>query len=197
MAIQLSPAAEARIEDIKKKYPGQRSAVMPALYVAQEELGYTTEEAILWVAEKLSMPPVHVREVATFYTMYYKKPVGTYHFQLCRTLSCALCGSAKLAEQLKNRLGVKAHEVSADGLFSFEEVECLGSCGTAPLCQVNDTFFENLTEEKLDTLIARIKEERPDLRYSTIRDALGGGLKGCPPSQIAGDECSSCTKNSR
>lgn len=176
--------AEARIQTVKSQYPDAKSAIMPALYIAQEIWGHISDDAVQWVAEKIGIAPVHVMEVATFYTMYYKKPVGKYHFQICRTLSCALCGAKKLSEYLYNRFKVLPGDVSADGMWSFEEVECLGSCGTAPMCEINDVYFENLTVEKLEAIIRRIEAEKPDLRYSAIRDELGGGLKGFPKSEV-------------
>ncbi len=182
--VALSDAAEKRASEIIPLYPQSRSAIMPLLYIAQDELGYISQEAVQWVADKLSIAPMQVWEVATFYTMYYKKPVGKYHFQVCRTLPCALRGAKMVSEFLHKRFGLKPGEVSADGLWSFEEVECLGSCGTAPMCQINDQFFENLTESKLNTIIERIEKERPDLRFSTVRDELGAGLSGCPKSEI-------------
>lgn len=182
--VVLSEAAEKRAFEIIPRYPQSRSAIMPLLYIAQDELGYISQEAVQWVADKLSIAPVQVWEVATFYTMYYKKPVGKYHFQVCRTLPCALRGAKMVSEFLHKKFGLKPGEVSPDGLWSFEEVECLGSCGTAPMCQINDVFFENLTESKLETIIERIDKERPDLRFSTVRDELGAGLSGCPKSEI-------------
>ncbi len=184
MANKLSEKAEQRVEELKKLYPDAKSAVMPALYIAQEELGSITGEAIEWVSERVGIPPVHVMEVATFYTMYYRKPVGKYHFQVCRTLSCALCGAKKITEQLKSRFGINPGEVSSDGMWSYEEVECLGSCGTAPMCEINDHYFENLTPEKVDKIIDRLKTEKPDLRYSEKEQRLGDGLKGHPKSEV-------------
>ena len=157
---------------------------MVALYIAQEELGHITKDAIEWVADRVGIAPVHVEEVATFYTMYYKKPVGKYHVQVCRTLSCALCGSKKLTEFLRDKFKLRSGEISADGMWSFEEVECLGSCGTAPMCEINDHYFENLTPEKLGALLERIEKEKPDLRFSAVNDKLGEGLKGCPKSEV-------------
>jgi NADH-quinone oxidoreductase subunit E len=181
---KLSDGAEARAQEFIARYPQTRSAVMPLLYLAQEELGFINQQAVEWVAQKISLPPVQVWEVATFYTMYYKKPVGRYHIQVCRTLPCALRGAKKISQFVHERLGLQPGEVSADGMWSFEEVECLGSCGTAPMCQINDHFFENLTEEKLDQLLTRIQTEQPDLRLSTVKDDMGTGLSGCPKSQI-------------
>lgn len=181
---KLSDAAEKRVVEAKALYPDAKSAVMTALYIAQEELGTINDQAINWVADRIGMAPVHVMEVATFYTMYYKKPVGKYHVQVCRTLSCALCGSKKITEHLHKRLGLLPGEVSADGKWSYEEVECLGSCGTAPMCEINDCFFENLTPEKLEVILKRIEAESPDLRFSAVKDKLGDGLKGHTKSEI-------------
>lgn len=179
----ISKQAEEKLAEIVKRYPSSKSAVMPALYMAQEELGWVNDQAVEWVADQLKLAPAHVFEVATFYTMYYKKPVGKYHIQICRTLSCMVCGAKKITEHLKQRLGTKAGEITADGIWSWEEVECLGSCGSAPMVEINDVYFENLTPEKLDTLMDRIVKENPDLRYSTVREALGGGLADRPRSE--------------
>lgn len=184
MTHTFSAKAEQRVEEIKKLYPSAKSAVMPALYIAQEEIGYINDAAIEWVSARVGIAPVHVREVATFYTMYYRKPVGKYHVQVCRTLACALCGGRKLTEHLKSRFKVGPNEVTPDGMWSYEEVECLGSCGTGPLCEINDCYFENLTVEKLDKLLTRIENEKPDLRLSTLNDSLGAGLKDHPKSEI-------------
>jgi NADH-quinone oxidoreductase E subunit len=181
---KLSEKAEKKLDELITRYPSRRSAVMPALYIAQEELGYLTKEAIEWVAERIGLPPVQVREVATFYTMYYKKPVGRYHVQICHTLSCALCGSQELTKRFQERFKLQPGEISSDGQWSFEEVECLGSCGSAPMCEINDTYFENLTVEKFNQVLDRIEREKPDLRYSTIEDKLGDGLKGLPKSEV-------------
>ena len=143
--VVLSDAAEKRAKEIIPLYPQSRSAIMPLLYIAQDELSYISQAAVEWVADKLGLPPVQVWEVATFYTMYYKKPVGKYHFQVCRTLPCALRGAKMVSDYLREKFNLNPGEVSADGMWSFEEVECLGSCGTAPMCQINDVFFENLS----------------------------------------------------
>lgn len=182
--MKLSEKAEKRIAEILPTYPDKKSAVMPALYIAQEEMGHVTPEAVNWVAEKVGLSPVHVMEVATFYTMYYKKPVGKYHFQVCRTLSCALRGAKKITDHIADRLGTEPNEVTADGMWSYEEVECLGSCGTAPMCQLNDVYFENLTVEKIDELMKKVAAEKPDLRFSTVKDSLGEGLPKEPRSQV-------------
>ncbi len=174
--LELSPDIEQRLTALLTSYPNTRSAVMPALYLAQEHFGFISSAAINWVSERLGMPPVQVMEVATFYTMFYKKPVGKYHVQVCRTLSCSLRGAKALTKYLQNRCKVAPREVTSDGLWSYEEVECLGSCGTAPMCEINDRYFENLSPEKLDELMNLIESNHPDLRFSTLKDELGAGL---------------------
>lgn len=180
-----SEAAEKKLQEYIALYPDKRSAVMPGLYIAQEEVGYISNEAIAWLAERLDMSPVQVREVATFYTMYYKKPVGKYHVQVCRTLSCAVRGSKELMECLHKRLEIAPHKVSTDGMWSYEAVECLGSCGSAPMCEINDRYFENLTPEMLLEIMDRIEKEQPDLRYSATRDDLGNGLDDMPRTDVS------------
>jgi len=179
----VSKEAEKKLEEIVSRYPKKKSAVMPALYLAQQELGWLTNEAFIWVAEKLDLTPAHVRSVATFYTMYYKQEVGDYHIQVCRTLSCMICGAKEMTNHIQARLSLKSGEISKDEMWSFEEVECLGSCGSAPMVQINDVFFENLTAEKLDLIMDRIEKEKPDLRYSTLREELGGGLADLPRTE--------------
>jgi len=175
-ARNLSDAAEKKLAEIIGRYPQKKSAIMPALYIAQEELGWISPDAVEWVAARLDLPTSHVYEVASFYTMYYKKPVGKFHFQVCRTLSCHLVGARKIVDKLEDKLGVVAGEVSADGMWSYEEVECLGSCGTGPMCQINDVFFEKLTPERIDQLVDQIAAEKPNLRFSTVKEELGKGL---------------------
>lgn len=182
--ISISRDAEERLKSIVARYPNSKSAVMPALYIAQEEFGYLTDEAIAWISERLRLSPAHVRGVATFYTMFYKKPVGKYHIQVCRTLSCMLCGTREIVAHLKKRLQLEPGQISKDGMWSYEEVECLGSCGTGPMVEINDTYFENLTVEKFESILSRIEKEQPDLRYSTVREEFGAGFRDLPKSEV-------------
>ena len=182
--MQISVTTEKKLKEIIARYPNPHSAVMSALYLVQEELGYVTDEGMLWIAEKLQMPPAAVKEIASFYTMYHKIPVGKYHIQLCRTLGCMIARSKSLLEKVKDRLGTKPHEITDDGVWSYEEVECLGSCGSGPAALINGTLFEKLTPEKLDYLMTRIEREQPDLSYSTVKESLGEGLIGIPKSEI-------------
>jgi len=147
------PEFEKRVEEIAARYPVRKAALLPVLWEVQRETGWVSLEAEAWVAEKLGVAPAHVHGVVTFYTMYKQKPSGTYHFQVCTTLSCMLRGSDELVAHLEKRLACKEGSASADGRFSLCRVECLGSCGTAPMLQLNDAYHESLTLEKVDRLV--------------------------------------------
>jgi len=129
------------------------AAVLPTLWLAQEQFGWISEDVMHYVADLLKVSYNHILGVVTFYTMYNKKPVGKYHIQVCANVSCMLRGSDNLVEHLERKLGVKVGETTPDKLFTLDEVECLGSCGTAPMMQVNDDYYENLTAEKIDKLL--------------------------------------------
>ncbi len=148
-----------RIEKSISKYPEKKAAVMDALYVAQEQNGYITNEVMEEIAKILEMPVSDVYGVATFYTMYHKKPVGKYHLQVCTNVSCMLKGGMELLKQLKDELGIEEGEVTSDGLFSIEEVECMGACGGAPMISANYDYYENLTPEKLRNLINDLRKK--------------------------------------
>lgn len=169
----LSDHAERRLKEIAASYPDPRSAIMAALYIAQEELKVLDQRAVTWVSERLAIPEIQVQEIITFYSMFRSRSIGRYHVQICRTLTCAVCGGKFIAEYLFKRFGIKPGELSADGMWSFEEVECLGSCGTAPVCMINDCLFEKLTPDKFSVIVDRIIAEKPDLSFSTVRDELG------------------------
>ena len=146
-------------EGIKKaleRYHTKRSAVMTALRLAQSERGYITEEDMREIAEMLEVRPIVVQEVAAFYTMYNKKPVGRYHIQVCRNISCSLLGAEHLIEYMERLLNIKVGETTPDGRFTLSTVECLGSCGTAPMMQINEDYYENLTEEKIEKILKEL-----------------------------------------
>ena len=147
-------ARDAEFERLVKRYPIRESMIMPALWLAQEQEGWLSTEAIAYVAERVGTYPAKVFELATFYTMYHLKPVGKYHLCVCRTLSCYLREKQEIVDYLAAELGLRPGEVSEDGMFSLEEVECLGHCGTAPVIQVNGEFHEEMNVEKLKTLLA-------------------------------------------
>ncbi|MGE5402423.1 MAG: NADH-quinone oxidoreductase subunit NuoE [Ignavibacteriales bacterium] len=138
-----------RIEAARKKYPVSKAAVMDVIYIAQEQNGYITNEVMDEIASVLEIEPVEVMGVVTFYTMFHTKPVGKYHVQVCTNVSCMLRGGYEILDQVVDKLGIQINEVTPDQRFSIEEVECMGSCGTAPMIAVNDDYYENLTKEKL------------------------------------------------
>ncbi|HEX9098404.1 MAG TPA: NAD(P)H-dependent oxidoreductase subunit E [Candidatus Dormibacteraeota bacterium] len=143
------------IRELPAKYPQPRSAVMPALDLAQEEVGYLTPEAMSEVATALQLDPGYVEGVATFYTLFHLEPVGKHRFYVCTNLSCTLRGANEIVEHVKGAIGVhEAGELSKDGLFSYEEVECLGACEYAPVIRLDRRYEKDLTPQKIDALIA-------------------------------------------
>jgi len=145
------------IADILGRYPVKRSALIPLLYLAQRDQGYVTEPAMKEIARLLRLTPSQVYETATFYTMLNLKKVGKFHIQVCKSLMCALVGSDTVIGWIKTKLGIAPGESTADGLFTLSAVECLAACGTAPMMQINDDYYERLTEEKVDRILADLK----------------------------------------
>ncbi len=156
----LSNNSIKEIKEIAKRYPTTESALLPALYVAQREKGWLAKETMDDIAEALELPRVRVYGVATFYTMYYKKPMGKYVIQVCTNVSCMITGGEDIFEHLKKKFGIKSGETTGDGLFSLLEVECLGNCGNAPVMQINEDFYENLTIEAVDEIIDNLKKKK-------------------------------------
>jgi NADH-quinone oxidoreductase subunit E len=148
-----------RIETAFAKYPDKRSAVMPLLYIAQEEYGWVSPEGIAEVAELCDMDPTQVRSIAGFYTMYSEKPKGKYWLQVCTDLPCALRGADEFHKQLKEYLNVEEGGTTADGMFTVEHVMCLAACDKAPMLQCNFHFVENLDMEKMKALIEQWRAE--------------------------------------
>lgn len=149
---------KAEIDDILSRYPVKRSALLPLLYLAQQEQGYVTESAMQEIAAILKLTPPQVYETATFYTMLNLKPVGKFHIQVCKSLMCALVGSDTLIGWIGAKLGIKPGETTTDNLFTLSAVECLAACGTAPMMQINDDYYERLTEDKLDRILADLRQ---------------------------------------
>lgn len=164
-----SEATLAKAKQIIARYPEgrQKSALLPLLHIAQEEFGgYLSVDAMDYVAQLLTIEPIEVYEVATFYSQYYLEPVGKYVIETCRTGPCAICGGEAIQSYLEKKLAVKTGETTPDGLFTLKEVECLGACGSAPVMQINTEFYEFLTPEKIDQIIGELtqkaKEEKPE-----------------------------------
>jgi NADH-quinone oxidoreductase E subunit len=149
----ISEQGKQRMRDLAARYPVARSAVMPALYIAQQEAGYITQEALEAVAEAIGLTVDDVESVATFYTMYYQQPPGKKVIKVCTSISCYLRNCDALVDHFEQCLGIKRGETTADGNYTLMTAECLASCGTAPVIQVNDEFVENLTPEMVDELV--------------------------------------------
>jgi NADH-quinone oxidoreductase E subunit len=149
----ISEQAKQRMRNLAARYPVARSAVMPALYIAQQEEGYITQEALQAVAEAIGLTVDDVESVATFYTMYYQQPPGKKVIKVCTSISCYLRNCDALVSHLEERLHIKRGETTADGNYTLMTAECLASCGTAPVLQVNDEFVENVTPDMLDALV--------------------------------------------
>ena len=158
-AFAVPPQLEAEIDELITHYPVKRSASLMLLHALQEHFGYLSKEAIEWTAAKLGLQPINIFELVTFYPMFRQQPAGKYNLKVCRTLSCALGGSYKLHEHLCQKLGLDSHghgaQTTPDGRFTVEFVECLASCGTAPVMMVNEDFHEAVTPAKADELIGK------------------------------------------
>ncbi len=150
------PEFEKKVDEIVARYPQPKAALIPVLWEVQKRKGWVDLEAEAWVAKRLGVSPAHVHGCVTFYTMFKRKPSGRYHIQVCTNVSCMLRGADELLAHLQRKLGIGLGEVSPDGKFSLERVECLGSCGTAPMFQLNDDYHENLTLGKVDALLEQL-----------------------------------------
>ncbi len=145
------------IDDLLSRYPIKRSALLPLLNLAQKEEGYVSQSAMREIAKILDLTPPQVFETATFYTMLNLKPIGKFHIQVCRSLMCALVRADNLIEWLQQHLGIAVGQTTPDKLFTLSAVECLGSCGSGPMMQINDDYFERLTEEKVGKILEDLK----------------------------------------
>lgn len=159
LELRFSERAIRELEAILTHYPDKKSAMLPALWIAQREYGgRLTPEAIAEVAYRLKRPYAEVEGVATFYTMYNKTPVGKYMLEVCTNLTCMLCGGYRILEYLQNKLGIQLGETTPDGMFTLTEVECLNNCGDAPVMQVGDIYCRRLTFEKIDALLEALRQ---------------------------------------
>ena len=161
MSLSVPPQIEAELNELLTHYPQKRSASLMFLHALQEHFGYLSSDAIEWTAAKLDLQPINIYELVTFYPMFRQEPCGKYQLKVCRTLSCALGGSYKLHGHFCQRLGLDstAHgaQTTVDGRFTVEFVECLASCGTAPVMMCNDDFFEGVSDQKADQILDTCK----------------------------------------
>ncbi len=155
----LSDSLLKKFDELIARYPLKRSAMVPLLLYAQDEVGCVSEEVIAEVARRVDVRPIEVIEVVGFYSMLHRKPLGKYNFQVCTNISCMLRGADEVFEHCSNKLGIKHKQTTTDGRFSLEEVECLGACCGAPAMQVNYDFYENLTPAKVDAVIDDLRKK--------------------------------------
>ena len=161
MSFTVPANLEAGIDELISHYPVKRAASLMVLHAIQEKFGWISSSAVQWTAKKLELQPINVFEILTFYPMLRQQPMGKYQIKVCRTLSCALGGAYELREHLCKKLGLDAHahgpQTTKDGKFTVEFVECLASCGTAPVMMCNDAFYEGVSHTKADEIVANCK----------------------------------------
>jgi len=145
-----------RIEESLSRYPQKRAALMPVLYIAQEQNGFISGEVMTEVAKILEITPEDVLGIVTFYTMYHQQPMGKYHIQVCTNISCMLLDGENIYNYISEKLGINHMERTEDGIFSLEEVECMGACGGAPMIAINETYYENVNIEFIDKLLEKL-----------------------------------------
>jgi NADH-quinone oxidoreductase E subunit len=156
-AATFSAEVEAEMDRHIAKYPIKRSAIIPLMFIVQRERGYLDPPGVQYLANRLQLRVTDIWEVATFYSMLQTQPIGKYHIQICKTLSCKIMGEGKITEHVCHKLGIKPGETTSDGKFTVSLVECLGSCGTAPMFQLNFDYHENLTPEKVDQILDELE----------------------------------------
>ena len=148
------------IRSLAERYPDQRSALLPALHIAQNQLGWVSGQAMEEVGSVLGIEPDQVQEVATFYSMYYTEPVGTYVLEVCKTAPCSFMGADEIIDYVSQKLGIEAGETTPDGMFTLLRVECLAACHRAPMMQVNHRYYQDLTPAKVDALIEAARQQQ-------------------------------------
>jgi NADH-quinone oxidoreductase subunit E len=146
-----------KIEKLKAAYPSVESAILPALYLIQREYGYIKDEHIETLSSLLGIQADYIYSTATFYTMFNLRPVGKFHLQVCKNISCSLMGARSIIDYLCEKLGIKPGETTQDGRFTISEVECLGACGGAPVMMVNEKYYENLSTDRIDKILEDCK----------------------------------------
>ena len=156
-----SPELAARFDKLVTLYPVRRSALIPMLLYAQDEIGAVNDAVIGEIAQRIGISELEVRNVISYYSLLHTKPHGKFHVQVCTNISCMLRGGYEMLDHCKERLGIDNKETTADGLFSLEEVECIGACCWAPAVQVNYAFYDNLTPEKMDAVLKSYRDGKP------------------------------------
>lgn len=162
----ISEALKTKFDEVISRYPLKRSAIVPLLLFAQDEIGYVSDEVIGEIARRVEVRPIEVIEDISYYSMLHRHPIGRYNFQVCTNVSCMLRGGEEIFEHCSRKLGIGNRRTTPDAQFSLEEVECIGACTGAPAMQVNYDYYENITPEKLDELIERLRNSKLAIRNS-------------------------------
>lgn len=158
----ISEALKAKFDQVIARYPVKRSAIVPLLMFGQDEIGYVSDELVEEIARRVEVATIEVIEDIGYYSMLHRRPIGKYNFQVCTNISCLLRGGEEILDHCSKRLGIGHKQTTPDGLFSLEEVECLGACCGAPAMQVNYGYYEDLTAEKIDKLIEQLKRGKTE-----------------------------------
>jgi NADH-quinone oxidoreductase subunit E len=158
MPFALTADRERELTDILTRYPTRMAACIPLLHLCQEQHGFISDEIVAYVSQRLDLSPAHVKGVVTFYTLFNTEPVGEHQVWVCRTLPCALRGSGDVIAQCEKRLGIHVGQTTKDGKITLRTAECLASCGTAPMMQVDREYHENLTPERVDQILAKLQQ---------------------------------------
>lgn len=162
MSFALNPEREKQLQEILERYPDSQAACIPLLHLCQEQARWISSEVVEWVADRLDLTPAHVQGVATFYSVFQTEPVGRHQVWVCRTLSCALQGSDRVLAHCEKRLGIHCGETTKDGQVTLHTAECLASCGSGPMMQVDRDYHENLTLEDVDHVLERLMRAEDD-----------------------------------
>jgi NADH-quinone oxidoreductase subunit E len=157
MAFALTPERERELADILTRYPTKMAACIPALHLCQEQNGFIDDDVVTFVSHRLDLPPAHVKGVVTFYTLFNQHKVGKHQVWICRTLPCALRGAGQMLAYCEKKLGIHAGETTPDGKITLRTAECLASCGTAPMMQIDKDYHENLTPARVDALLEKLQ----------------------------------------
>lgn len=180
MALSFSPQSMERIRALLPKYPDRQAACLPVLWIAQEEFGWISDEAMQLVADTLELSLTHVYGVVTFYTMFKRRPVGKYHVQICTNIACMLRDGYQVLERFEKALGIRRGETTPDGTFTLNEVECLAACGNGPCVQINEDYHEPVRPEDVEALVAKLRMGIAMLPRSTHATASAPASSAAP-----------------
>ena len=158
MSFTFNEANEAQYQKLLPRYPHKKSLVLPCLWMVQYQKGFISSDALAYLAQRLEVSQMHLYSVATFYTMFHLEPIAKYHIQVCKTLSCELCGKSEIIKCIEEELGIKVNESTKDNLFKLSEVECMGACAGAPMLALNEEYHEDLDVQKTKALIKRLSQ---------------------------------------